>query len=240
MENQQVSGNSYYVDLVICIDGTASMKGMIDEVKRKAAHFYEDFLVAMEKEGKFIMDDWFRVKVIVFRDYKDDDEPMEESKFFDVTRPEGLRAYQDYVMGIEPQGGGDIPENALEAIFTAIKSDWVTKGGRFRRQAILLFTDATALPPLDPERATNPKYPLDMPEDVPALRELVENGGDQMLATSYTGKNGRLIVFAPEDESWAWVRTVSNAWYVPVDPNGGCDGVEMKQALEVLVGSFRG
>ena len=232
---------SYAVDLVMCIDGTGSMAGMIDEVKKKALGFWTKFYDAMIAEHKSIRDDWFRVKVIVFRDYKDDGESaMEESEFFKLSTPEGVDAFNEYIRNIEPHGGGDDPENALEAIFTAIKSDWVRQYGRFRRHAILLFTDAAALSPQDKERLSAPNYPYDMPRTRDELAGIFENGdgGQSRSYGNYSADNGRLIVYAPKNCGWEWLNTIDRAWWVPVDAKGGCSEVMIEEALKVLTHSL--
>lgn len=237
MDNRQGGTNSYAVDFVMCIDGTGSMDGMINKVKANAIDMYARFLVAMESAGKAIRDDWFRVKVIVFRDYKVDGEiAMQESEFFEMNTPEGRSAFERFVQGIEADGGGDTPENALEAIYEAIKSDWVTVGGRFRRHAIVLFTDAPALPLQDPDRASQPNYPLDAPADLNALKDLIDNFEGQDM--SYSGKRGRVVVFAPEGCGWDWVRTLNYGYLLPTQPDGGCEEVDFDQALAVVASSF--
>lgn len=62
-----------------------------------------------------------RIKVIVFRDYICDSEPMVESEFF--TLPSQNANFRSFVERIEACGGGDGLENALEAIALALKSE---------------------------------------------------------------------------------------------------------------------
>ena len=131
----------YYVDIVMCIDATGSMKPIIEEVKGNALSFYQKFVEAMDENDKSVSQ--LRIKVIVFRDYGCDPEPMVESTFY--TLPEQNEEFKSFVNSIEPSGGGDVPENALEAIALALKSDWTTGGAR-RRHAILVFSDAPAIP----------------------------------------------------------------------------------------------
>ena len=40
---------------------------------------------------------------------------MEETDFFDLLDPAQKKAFEHHLDGIEPMGGGDMPENALEA-----------------------------------------------------------------------------------------------------------------------------
>ena len=59
--------SEYYVDVVMCIDGTASMKPIIDEIKESVLLFNAKFTDAMEEINKHIAQ--LRIKVIVFRDF---------------------------------------------------------------------------------------------------------------------------------------------------------------------------
>ncbi len=249
----QAFGQEYSVDLVICIDGTGSMRKMIENVKNAAKTFYSLFLQAMEENDppKKVKPDGLRVKVIVFRDFADSSStPLESTDgFFNLQNPAELDAFNRFVDGIENIGGGDLPENALEAIATALKSEWEPRGGRFRRQAILVFTDTLTYDLNNPQRRLADTYPSGMPRDLTELGNIWEVG-DQELAPYYSPQNGRLIIFAPphtglenddpEHRTIEWERfsSWSRVWVVPVEANGGCADVDMKQALAVLVGSF--
>lgn len=129
----------YNVDIVMCIDATGSMAPIIDEVKSNAISFYQKYIEEMEVNDMDVAQ--LRIKVIAFRDYACDDEPMTESQFF--TLPDQNEEFRVFLNNIEAKGGGDFPENAFEAIATALKSDWVTEGPR-RRHIIVVFTDAPA------------------------------------------------------------------------------------------------
>lgn len=71
----------YNVDMVFCIDATASMRPVINTVKNNALNFYNDVTAAMEKKGKHINE--MRIRVIAFRDYlADGDAAMMVTDFF--------------------------------------------------------------------------------------------------------------------------------------------------------------
>ena len=180
-------GSDYNVDIVMCIDGTGSMGPIIGEVKENALSFYKKFVEAMDENEKKV--EGLRVKVIVFRDYGCDSEPMEESKFF--VLPEEEADFNAFVAGIEAKGGGDLPETGLEAIALALKSDWTTSGSK-RRHAVLVFSDAEALP-FD-ARKDCAGYPAGMPADLAQLGAWWE-GTDQTMSSTYQPKAGRLVVF---------------------------------------------
>ena len=219
----------YNIDIVMCIDGTGSMGHIINEVKENALSFYKKFIDAMNKEGKTASE--VRVKVIVFRDYKDDPVPMEESRFF--TLPDDDVEFNDFVKNIRATGGGDYPENALEAISLALKSDWTT-GGTKQRHAILVFSDAAALDFAD--RASCPGYPEGMPKDLTQLGEWWE-GVDQTLGSPYKPSAGRLVCFVPNAYPWNEMQLWNRYWPTFSAAGTGLSDVDIDEAIRVLVGS---
>ena len=220
----------YNVDIVMCIDGTASMRPIIDQVKENALSFYKKFVDAMEENDKKA--EALRIKVIVFRDYGCDDQPMEESEFF--TLPDQADEFNAYVNGIEVKGGGDLPENALEAIALALKSKWTT-GGNKRRHAILVFTDAAALPL--GERAACVGYPAGMPADLAELGAWWE-GTEQTLDSTYQPNAGRLVAFAPNAYPWTDIQAWNRYWPAFSQAGNGLSDVDIQSAIDLLVGSF--
>lgn len=228
MSGQQMG--EYYVDIVMCIDATGSMSPIIEEVKNNAMSFYQRFIDAMEESEKEVAQ--LRIKVISFRDYGCDPEPMTESKFF--VLPEDNAEFKSCVSSIEARGGGDGPENALEAIALALKSDW-TKGGSKRRHAILLFSDASALPL--GARADSPSYPDGMPKDIAQLGAWWENT-DQSLDSNYEKRAGRFIAFVPNAEPWTEITTWNRYWPAFSAAGTGLEDVDIQSAIDLMVGSF--
>ena len=204
MTDLQGNAGDYYVDIVMCIDATGSMSPIISEVKANAISFYQKFLTGMEEAGKDVAQ--LRIKVIAFRDYEKDAEPMKESEFFKL--PEQNDDFRRFVDSIEATGGGDEPENALEAIALALQSDWTT-GGTRRRHAIMVFSDASALP-LD-ARSGCSSYPSGMPADLAQLGAWWE-GTDQSLSSTYQPKAGRLVAFVPNAEPWTTIQSWNRYW----------------------------
>ncbi|MBQ9811864.1 MAG: VWA domain-containing protein [Thermoguttaceae bacterium] len=227
-DNQGMGG--YFVDIVMCIDATGSMSPIIDEVKRNAVSFYQQFVDSMEENQKDV--DQLRIKVIAFRDYGCDDEPMVESPFY--TLPDDVDAFASFVDSIEAMGGGDGPENALEAIALALKSDWTT-GGSKRRHAILVFSDAPALPLR--EREGTADYPDDMPENLAQLGAWW-HGTDQTLASTYQPKAGRLVAFVPDAEPWSGIQEWNRYWPIFSKAGTGLDDVDLQEVIALMVGSF--
>lgn len=220
----------YYVDIVMCIDATGSMKPIIEEVKGNALSFYQKFVEAMDENDKGVSQ--LRIKVIVFRDYGCDPEPMVESTFY--TLPEQNEEFKSFVNSIEPSGGGDVPENALEAIALALKSDWTT-GGSKRRHAILVFSDAPAIPL--GERSGSSNYPSGMPADLAQLGSWWE-GTDQTLSSTYQPKAGRLIAFVPDASPWNELSAWNRYWPSYSKAGTGLSDVDIQSAIDLMVGSF--
>ncbi len=129
---------TYNVDMVFCIDCTGSMDNIIDIVKNNALNFYNDVTETMEKKNKHITQ--LRVRVVAFRDYlADGDMAMLVTDFFKL--PEQAVDFETCVRSLKAEGGGDDPEDGLEALAYAIKSNWDTEGMK-KRQVIVVWTDA--------------------------------------------------------------------------------------------------
>ncbi|MBR2460314.1 MAG: VWA domain-containing protein [Clostridia bacterium] len=221
---------TYNVDIVMCIDATASMGPIIDKVKETALSLPSKFLAKMEDMGKHC--DAVRFKVISFRDYKYDAEPMVESPFYDISE---ATDFQNFINNIVPDGGGDLPENALEALAYAFKSDWVTTGSK-RRHVVVMFTDAAALPL--GERKDIPGYPTDLPEDLMGLVSWYEGTADQSLGLKLEQKAKRLVLYTPHAEPWEDLTSLPGVIINTVSEGEGGDEINMDSVLELLVNSM--
>lgn len=199
-----MSGNGqfgeYNIDICLCIDKTGSMSPIIDTVKRNALNLYRDVKDSLEAKGKHVSR--LRVRVIWFGDYKADKEPMILSPF--LTLPDNMDQFENFVKRIEAEGGGDEPEDGLEALAYAMRSDWCEDGWR-KRHIIALFTDASAHElGFGKEEATYPK--TGMPKD---FGELSEMWGDEDDPGEMDYQAKRLLLFAPDISFW---HTISNCW----------------------------
>lgn len=219
-------GMDYNVDIVMCIDGTGSMSPIIEQVKANALSFYQKFVDEMEKQDPPKSVEQLRIKVIVFRDFKCDSEPLLESRFFKLD--DEKTEFSDFVNSIVAEGGGDVSENALEALALAMKSDWVRTGTK-RRHVIMLYTDAPALAFED--RASEPGYPSDMPKNFAELREWWE--GQEMELSSK-----RLLIFAPDANPWSDMVDWSNIFHTPSRAGTGCDDTDINTCIHLLVQSI--
>ena len=121
------------IDLVACIDVTSGMAGQLDALGTYLLSLRERVERRMTECSCTIGLWQLRVRVIAFRDYGVDEAPMLASRFFVLNGANGpqpaereaLRAFLDT---IGAQGGGDEPENALEALALAMQSDWTRAG----------------------------------------------------------------------------------------------------------------
>lgn len=207
-------GKDYTVDMVFCIDATGSMedftgnqKKIINMVKENALNFYGDLMKKMDEKHKRISQ--LRVRVIAFRDYiADEENAMLVTDFFRL--PEQAAAFESCIKDITAYGGGDIPEDGLEALAYAMKSDW-TGEGTDQRRVIVVWTDAGthALG----FGARSKYYPNGMPADLSELGDWWDD-----IPT----KSKRLVLFTPDEPGWShiaanWDNVVS---YPSVAGNG--------------------
>ncbi|HYE81559.1 MAG TPA: vWA domain-containing protein [Clostridia bacterium] len=227
MESQ---GIKYSVDLVLCIDATGSMGNIIGRVKENAVKFHSDLYERMKKKDKEI--DSLRVKVITFRDfYVDGEHSMLESRFYSLPQEE--KDFADFVSKVYANGGGDEPENGLEAVAAAIKSDW-TKIGEKKRQVIVVWTDASTHP-LEKDASAKPgNYPAGLPKTFDELTDLWDGQSSPM---SLSAK--RLILFTPDADCWTTMATYwQNTLHCPSKAGNGLGEMEYGTMFDVIVNSI--
>lgn len=228
---QRTVNSAYCVDIDMCIDATGSMGHLIEEVKRNAMSFCDKFHEAMQASGKNV--DQLRIKVTVFRDFGcDGADALQESRFF--VLPDENEAYRDFVMGINPMGGGDEPESALEAIAKAMQNDW-TRDGAKRRHVILMFTDASAVALKEATRTANPLYPANMPDDLAALG--ARWAGTTQEFAMPEPNFARMVVFAPNVKPWNDMEIWNNYWPAYSAAGTGLDDLDIEEAINLLVAS---
>lgn len=114
-------------DIVFCIDRTGSMTPCIEGVKSSVMAFAE----GLQTEAKVD----FRLRLVAYRDLPSENEPIEANDF---CAPGDQLTFQGQVGSLEADGGGPEPESTLDALYTAIQSDWRHPC----HKAILVFTDA--------------------------------------------------------------------------------------------------
>lgn len=216
----------YNVDMVFCIDVTGSMQNIIEIVRNNALNLYNDVSKCMEQKGKRI--DTLRIRVIAFRDYlADEEDAMLVTNFF--TLPQDADDFKKCMDSLVAKGGGDDPEDGLEALAYAIRSKWNT-GGTKKRHVVVLWTDDDAHE-LGFGRSSK-YYPNGMAENIQALTAW----------WGYTNEPGymdqeakRLILFAPDMPGW---RQVSDNWdkvlHYPSNAGEGLREVEYSQIISVI------
>lgn len=221
-------GIKYTVDIIMCIDCTGSMASIIDTVKTNALKFYPDLIKALEAKDKHI--DTLRIKVISYRDYYVDGSlAMNESAFFHF--PEQQSEFQSTVNSLRATGGGDEPENGLESLALALKSEW-NKSGDKRREIVIFWTDASAHPL---EKSGKPShYPTSLPKTFNELSDWWGGDQDGLVSTSAQ----RLILYAPDSYPWT---DISNNWdnviHYPSKAGYGLKELDYETILSAIVKS---
>ncbi len=216
----------YNIDIVMCLDATGAMVGFFQELEYYTMDFYNKFAAVMEADG--IKVDTLRIKVVAFKDYMRDCDPMHESEFFEF--PKESAEFKRFLESIDVRGGGDIPEDSLEALTFALRSNWTTAPGK-NRHIILLFTDAPAHPLGYSKDSCS--YPENMPKSLDEIRAWWE--GTQECGSNYNPTDGRMVVFAPNAEPWIEMQEWDRYWYVNAS-DAGCLDIDMDIIINMLRG----
>lgn len=203
------------VDIVFCIDASAAMAPILEEVKRSVIRICEDIQGASLGFGANI--DQFRVRTIVFRDYEDPSNPAEhmaESDFFYL--PEDRANFEEILDGIDARGGGDGGKNGLEALYLAMRSDFVQYTPR-DRQIIVLFTNSDALPLL--KRSSAPDYPSGIPDEAGLAAIWLGSSNDPDI--KLLPRLERMIIFAPPGTHYEEFASIfPSVIFQPLDADG--------------------
>lgn len=141
------------------------------------------------------------------------------------TMPDQAEGFKACVNSIRADGGGDEPEDGLEALAYEIRSPWMKPTlGRRRRQVIVIWTDA----PIHPLGfgAKSSYYPRDMAKDFVELTEWWES------EKFVDHQSKRLFLFAPDAEAW---NTISDNWCNVVHyPTRAGEGLQEIAYVEML------
>lgn len=217
---------TYNVDMVFCIDCTGSMDNIIEIVKNNALNFYQDVTNVMEQKNKHITQ--LRVRVVAFRDYvADGEDAMLVTDFFNL--PQEAEEFEQCVRSLKADGGGDDPEDGLEALAYAIKSDWNTEGMK-KRQVIVVWTDAETHELGFGNKSSY--YPKGMAKDITELASWW-GGGQQK---GYMDNNAkRLLLFAPDLPGWSIIsRNWDNVLHFPSKAGDGLSSLEYGQIIDTI------
>jgi len=221
---------TYNVDMVFCIDCTGSMDNIINIVKDNALRFYGDVTGVMEQKNKHITQ--LRVRVIAFRDYKaDGKDAMLVTDFFTLPRDEAL--FEQCVRSLEADGGGDDPEDGLEALAYAIKSDWDTSGMK-KRQVIVVWTDAETHE--IGFGSVSPYYPQGMARSIQELSEWWGSAGQPGFVDN---NSKRLLLFTPDAPDWSVIsRNWNNVLHFPSEAGNGLQEIDYEEIINVISNSI--
>lgn len=221
---------TYNVDMVFCIDCTGSMGNIIEIVKNNALNFYQDVTGVMEKKHKNISQ--LRVRIVAFRDYiADKDKAMMVTDFFKL--PQEAEEFEKCVRSLTAEGGGDDPEDGLEALAYAIKSKWDTEGMK-RRQVIVVWTDAST------HQLGYGKdsgfYPNGMAKDI---KELSSWWGGVQQSGFVDNNAKRLLLFAPDAPDWNVIsQNWDNVLHFPSEAGKGLENLEYEEIINTISNSI--
>ena len=189
-----------HVDIVLCIDGTGSMRKTLEAVKAGAISFHPLLQKKCEEHGKMI--DAVRIRLIYFGDLaRDGNKALIATDFFRM--PGQDKEYEAAVKGLSLCDGGDTPESGLEAVSIAINSPWETGEG-VNRQLVTVWTDASAHP-IHTVGLSNPLYPKVAPAsfaELSAQWELNAKGADGEIVR-------HILLVTPLEEPW---NEIKNSW----------------------------
>lgn len=226
------------IELIFCMDATGSMVKFWERFVNVVPTIYP----TLEENFGGLDGIAVSVKVIAFKDYTCDPDPMTESQFF--TLPEEQDDLITFLKSMEIEGGGDIPENGLEALVFAMRAfqeraenaktiypDSGETQYRRTKRVMIMFTDAEPHPLQD--IGWSMFYPTDlMPADMSGFydmwRGLDENGG-----------HTKLLLVAPTDSPfWSDLKEYSSAYYETKE--AGLQDFEVEKIADILAVVIRG
>lgn len=131
---------SHHIDIVLCVQGSASMWPVIEELKANAKSFHADFRKAMD--DIYMPFTSLRLKTIIIGDLKCGIK-MESTPFLKL--PDEIDDYAAFINTLLLPVMEDEPVSSLEALIAAMKSDWLhVEPSERSRQIIVLVTDRAA------------------------------------------------------------------------------------------------
>ncbi|MBL1242030.1 MAG: VWA domain-containing protein [OCS116 cluster bacterium] len=208
-------------EIVLIFDATGSMGRIISNVKRNAINFTDDILTSLTDIDVKL--DNIDTKVISYKDYWVDSNPMFLSKFYHL--PVEKSQFAAIINPIRASGGGDLPESGLEALKFAMDAKSPSRKPDIKtNKIIVLWTDAEAIPlknqrksAMDARLITTSgtwapwyryaprNYPSGMPKTLTAYKKLWDKAKNTRLLLFY-GKNGQGKNFYPWKQMKKWER----------------------------------
>jgi len=204
------------LDIVLCMDVTGGLSDMLYKVKESALGFYDELKVELDKRHRRV--DGTRVKVIAFGDMAIGEAPQISGWF---SLPAQNAEFKSFVDKLVSTGGGDEAETGIDALSLAMMQDWVKTGDK-RRHVIALWTDApTKLPGI---QKMDPRLPRSMSEFF-KMWQIMDS------------RAKRLAVWAPDDDSWAFVESLDNACYQEISRYCELDELSMDLVIKFIAES---
>lgn len=228
--NYSRQSGSYDVDICLVIDKTGSMRPIIDTVKNNALRLYDDIKENMSAKGKTINN--MRVRVMFFGDYiADGAEAFYGCDFLDM--PDNAEVLKQCVESARAIGGGDNPEDGLEALAFGIRSKWCNDSNK-KRHIICLFTDDNAH---DLGYGSSVEgYPQNAPK---TYEELLCMWGTAQFPGEMDPFAKRLLLFAPKMGYWERIaKEWENTVMLPVSTANGLRDVTYQSVLDTVGNSI--
>ena len=216
----------YIADIVYVLDATGNMSNHKHAVIEQMGLMYQSATKQVVEKSYDNAD--IRIKVIDFADFRSEgEEAIRLSDFFALPQQE-MQACA-YIDNIDCDcRGGDIAENALEALWWAMKSDWRPSANI---HLIVLLTDSS---PLDfQERDGCLGYDSAFyPQTTSDLQKAWDDPKQAGLALSQHNK--RLVLFAPRgeisDHSWDSITQWNDVDFAEVE---ACNLLEEIQGKDI-------
>ena len=147
--------------------------------------------------------------------------------------PQEAVDFEKCVRSLKAEGGGDDPEDGLEALAYAIKSKWDTEGMK-KRQVIVVWTDS-ATHPLGFGK-TSEFYPNGMASN---LKELSAWWGGAQQKGFVDNDAKRLLLFAPDEPDWNVIsRNWDNVLHFPSEAGNGLENLEYEEIINTISNSI--
>lgn len=224
----------YQVDLVICLDVTASMGPVLESTKRDALGLGDRLERVANAVGKSVAD--IRVKVVPFRDLDfEGGEAIWASPWFELPRQSA--DFSAFVNSLSAKGGGGLPESGLEAFWYAMNSSW-RESGLKRRSIIVMLTDAPAHP-LGETKYEIEQQAFPTPKDLHELElrwGLIGLEAESVFGVKNFGGR-RLVLLTPDAFPWADVANFQRTVWVPTQAGVGLSELEWDEICKRIVAS---
>lgn len=219
-----MSGLEYYIDIVFCIDCSASMETNLKEVKERVLRIPRDLVLRRRELGMETAQ--LRTRIVSFAD----EVLTPESTFINFGAEIFNWKHHDSIRKMKINRASKGNNHAgLEALANAMESDWVETQDldkSRKRHLIMMFTDASAHRLEDRVGAESANFLRHVPSNLDELE------GKWRLQFHY-GSN--LVLFAPDMYPWA---TIGDSWartlFLPSNAGVGLIDSEIQTIIDVL------